>query len=223
MLLSPDRVETILADFRQWLLALPDDADPSPLPEPDPIAPLIAEFTALRHDVRLQTKATRSAVEQLQPNTEDDDAAPDKSWLNTLLGLADALELGRRQSQATQKLIDEKLTSLDNPPPVHRTWFKRSKPGEPALTPELIATIRRQVAGLADGYAMSQRRIDQLLSDNELSRIDCVGQPFDPEQMEAIGMVADDEYPSGTVVEELRPGYFWREQVVRYAQVRVAR
>lgn len=222
--MSPDRVETILADFRDWLLELPEDATPSPLVEPDPIAPMIAEFTALRHDVRLQTKATRQAVELLQGNEEADNDEPlNKAWLNALLGLADALALGHRQSQSTQKLIDEKLASFSKPAPTRQGWFSRSQPIPAAIAPETITTIRQQVAGLADGYAMSQRRVEQLLSDNELSLIECVGEPFDPEQMEAIGMVESDIYPSGTVVDEVRAGYNWRDKVIRYAQVRVAR
>ena len=215
--MSPDRVETILADFRQWLLALNDDATPSAMTEPDSIAPVIAEFTALRQDVRLQTKATRQAIELLQ--ADDEELPPDKTMLNTIMGLADALGLGFRQSQATQKLIDEKLVNVLQTTTTKQGWFSRPKP---TLMPETITTIRQQVAGLADGYAMSQRRVEQLLIDNELTRIDCVGEMFDPERMEAISMAQSDD-ESGTVVDELRSGYLWRDKVIRYAQVRVAR
>jgi len=53
--------------------------------------------------------------------------------------------------------------------------------------------------------------------------LDVVGQPFDPQQHVAIGVVpANEEHPAGTVVEELRRGYLVGERVLRHAEVLVA-
>jgi molecular chaperone GrpE len=50
-----------------------------------------------------------------------------------------------------------------------------------------------------------------------------VGQPFDPETMEAVEAIADASREPGTVVDEVRRGYRWRGRVFRFAQVRVAK
>ncbi|HKB01808.1 MAG TPA: hypothetical protein VKD90_06290, partial [Gemmataceae bacterium] len=53
----------MLADFRAWLgelAALPASAE---APAID-LHTLVAQFTALRHEVNLQTRAARSALEQ---------------------------------------------------------------------------------------------------------------------------------------------------------------
>src|SRR5260370_481473 len=58
--------ERLLADFRAWLheapAALTEDAG---LPEPElDLSALLAPFVALRHEVNLQTKASRAQLEQ---------------------------------------------------------------------------------------------------------------------------------------------------------------
>jgi len=48
------------------------------------------------------------------------------------------------------------------------------------------------------------------------------GQPFDPNYHEAMLREATDEYPEGTVIEELIRGYLLEDQVLRHAMVKVA-
>jgi molecular chaperone GrpE len=73
------------------------------------------------------------------------------------------------------------------------------------------------------GYRMSLQRLDRALRDVGLEPIPCVGEPFDPEQMEVVAAVADSGRPAGEVIEEVRRGYRWRGRVFRYAQVSVAK
>ena len=70
---------------------------------------------------------------------------------------------------------------------------------------------------------MSERRVERLMREVGLEPVETVGQPFDPETMEAVEAVAGGEHPPGTVVEELRRGYLWDGRVFRFAQVRVAK
>lgn len=56
-----------------------------------------------------------------------------------------------------------------------------------------------------------------------LSRMDVLGQPFDPEWMRAVESVEADGVPPGAVAEEVRPGYVLGDTVLRPADVRVAR
>ena len=47
-------------------------------------------------------------------------------------------------------------------------------------------------------------------------------QPFDPNLHEAVMREPTDEYPEGTVLEELVRGYFLGDRVLRHAMVKVA-
>lgn len=48
------------------------------------------------------------------------------------------------------------------------------------------------------------------------------GKEFDPNLHDAVMREATNEYPEGTVIEELMPGYFLGERVLRHAMVKVA-
>src|SRR5882724_11519094 len=56
-------VETILDDFRAWLAEAKDADVPTTVPTLD-VATVLQHFTALRQEVNLQTKSSRSALEQ---------------------------------------------------------------------------------------------------------------------------------------------------------------
>jgi molecular chaperone GrpE len=64
--LTPEAIDAVLAEFRGWLSAIaqaPAVAAP-PENEPPDLHTLLAQFTALRHEVNLQTRATRTQQEQ---------------------------------------------------------------------------------------------------------------------------------------------------------------
>jgi molecular chaperone GrpE len=48
------------------------------------------------------------------------------------------------------------------------------------------------------------------------------GKEFDPNLHEAVMRQATDEFPEGTVIEELQRGYMLGERVLRHALVKVA-
>lgn len=49
-----------------------------------------------------------------------------------------------------------------------------------------------------------------------------VGTPFDHDRHEAVAVAENQEVAPGTVVDELRRGYLWKDELLRPAQVRVA-
>jgi molecular chaperone GrpE len=117
-------VESILADFRAWLVEAHDADVPTPVPVLD-VATVLQHFSALRQEVNLQTKSSRSALEQngqalallqqslaaleRQPNEKDEALRP---LLKTLLDAHDALSLAERE---VQRLLDNPPKA---PPPV---------------------------------------------------------------------------------------------------------
>lgn len=212
----------MLADFRRWLEALANGGrvEPGRSPEPVDLFTLVAQFTALRHEVNLQTKATRAAVEQnaetvkqLAAATAPTDVAEvQRPLVRAMVDIADALTIGLRQ-------VAQAVAGLEAAP----------EPPRPGFLARLFAPtvaeappVRPRLEGIADGYALSLRRVERALVAAGLEAVDCAGRPFDPELMEVVEAVAADA-PTGTVIEEVRRGYRWNGTLFRYAQVKVVR
>ncbi|MBX9584028.1 MAG: nucleotide exchange factor GrpE [Gemmataceae bacterium] len=203
---------------------------------------LVGQFTALRHEVNLQTKAARAATEQAAeavkllagPAAEPDDGM--RSVAKAVIDIADVLALSLRQAErlrdAAADLLDEVTAGpgADPPEPPKPGWFARLFGRRPDPPPDdeppadpAADKLRQLVAAAADGYALSLRRVERLLPTLDLEVRPCSGEPFDPDWMEAVEVAGDTGEPAGTVVEEVRPGYLWRGQPFRPAQVKVAR
>ena len=74
----------------------------------------------------------------------------------------------------------------------------------------------------AQGVQALHRSFLTVLERHGVTAFDSVGEKFDPRFHEAIATVATDEVESGTIVDELRRGYGWGDEVLRPALVRVA-
>jgi molecular chaperone GrpE len=212
----------VLADFRRWLEEVAT-SEPEALAtgraavahasgsDVVDLATVVGAFTALRHEVNLQTKATRAQSEQFaqalealrQPAQPNDDAA--------IRPLVKALTEAYGTLTRTTTEIDRLRQTTAESPSFWDRLFRRA------------STVPARLAAAVTGLQMSERRIEQLMRDVGLEPVEVVGKPFDPETMEAVEAIASGEHLSGTVVEELRRGYRWRGRVFRFAQVRVAK
>ncbi|HEX5272983.1 MAG TPA: nucleotide exchange factor GrpE [Gemmataceae bacterium] len=243
--MTPQRVEEVLADFRAWLLGA---AEPAPTP-PDADAvdlhTLLAQFTALRHEVHLQTRAARAQQEQgaealrqlgeavaaLQQSQFashlGDEQGRDETLrplLKVLVDVYDNLALAEREVRRAEENVVPQPESPPAPRAPSSFWARLFGPAPPAAPQAPPADRSRQVlASILTGYTMSLQRVERALRQQGLEPIPAVGQPFDPEKMEVLEVVSDSGRPPGEVVGEVRRGYLWRGRVFRFAQVRVAK
>jgi molecular chaperone GrpE len=131
-----------------------------------------------------------------------------------LRAIADFQNFRRRTQQemtqfrqlAAEGLISALLPVMDN---FERTvqHLEAGADAETMLT--AIRAVEKQFRGVLQGQ--------------NLKRIPSVGEPFDPELHEAVGIAKSEEHPDETVVEEFEPGYRLGDRVIRPAKVRVAR
>jgi molecular chaperone GrpE len=74
----------------------------------------------------------------------------------------------------------------------------------------------------SDGIELIYRKLQTILENEGLKRIDAEGQPFDPNFHEAISQEPADGVESGHVIGVVQNGYMLGERVIRPALVRVA-
>ncbi len=142
----------MLGDFRAWLqeaAARGQDVEPEPSSAEDiDLHTLLAQFTALRHEVNLQTRAVRAQQEQnaqtletlqhaleeladqeaVEPPSSSEDHL--RSQLKTLVELYDALALGQREIQRARETLLPTLERL-------ATAGEETPPEAAAYVPEM--------------------------------------------------------------------------------------
>jgi molecular chaperone GrpE len=254
---TPDQIEAVLADFRAWLLEAAPSAETVTNAEPVDLYTLVAQFTALRQEVNLQTRAVRQQQEQNAETLRQLEAAVNRPamgtssdeqvrpLLNALIDVADtqqraAAEMSRA-AEAMKKVLDTNTKQSEQPRPKFRRrsiiaralGYGRQERFEERLIERMVEKstrrrpeleqLYRQTEAAAVGLAIGVERIERAMTKLGLQPIGAVGQPFDPELMEAVEVAVDSGLPAGEVVDELRRGYRWNGRVFRFAQVRVAK
>ena len=75
---------------------------------------------------------------------------------------------------------------------------------------------------LVKGVPIIQQKLIALLETYGVRSFVSVGAPFTPDLHEAVSVTESDDVKPGTVTEVLRKGYFWKDELLRPAQVQVA-
>ena len=74
-----------------------------------------------------------------------------------------------------------------------------------------------------EGLRRVLEQMEAVLDRYGIERVGTIGEPFDPERHEAVGVVDTDEHADRSVIEVARSGYAAGDRVLRPAQVIVAR
>ncbi|MDQ0190487.1 nucleotide exchange factor GrpE [Alicyclobacillus cycloheptanicus] len=149
-------------------------------------------------------------AEEGQPDPRDAEIDSLKQQLLRLQADFDNFRRRTRQEReelqlfATRKLLGELLPIADN--------FDRALS---AFTPEAdLETVRA-------GVEMVQRQLLNLLQSYDVTQMETVGQPFDPNVHEAVMQEPAGDREAGIVVEEFQKGYRIGDRVLRPAMVKV--
>ena len=116
--------------------------------------------------------------------------------------IADLLELRDRLDAALQQPVA----------PPQRSWLDRWR--QPP---------RAQPEPWREGIGIMARRLDRILSDRRVSRLELIGRLFDPRTARAVGTRQDERFGPGIIVEEVRAGYLWDDDLLRTAEVIVSK
>ncbi|MEX0938991.1 MAG: nucleotide exchange factor GrpE [Pirellulales bacterium] len=75
---------------------------------------------------------------------------------------------------------------------------------------------------LLEGFKLVAQQIQAVLAQYHCTKIEALGEPFDPNVHEAIGQQPSEEHPPGTVMMVVQDGYRLHDRVVRPARVMIA-
>lgn len=76
---------------------------------------------------------------------------------------------------------------------------------------------------ILEGIKIVYRQFQEVLAKEGVKPIPAVGEPFNPEKHEAVMQVENSKAKEGTIVEELRKGYYLHDKVLRPSMVKVAK
>jgi molecular chaperone GrpE len=214
-----DSIKQALLDrFSAYLDTLPDEAEETG--ETEETADLYAvfvELAALRSEMRTESRLVKDALDQFRGVFATLQTSHDT--LQRELDRARADTAGQAQSSLRPLLLDvidlrdRLVAALGFAASVRpRHWYAR------LLQPEESAG-----AGWQEGLRMTLRRLDQVLLDRRVVPVQLLGKPFDPRLARVIGTAANRSVAAGTVLEEVRSGFLWDDQVLRTAEVIVSK
>ena len=160
------------------------------------IESLQQEIESLKQQLEIQKEQVKSAQNQFMRLNADFDNFRRRT----------SKEKEELESQFKKKIINEILPAVDN--------FERARSQiKPANDGEMI--IHKSYQGVYKTLVEGLKKVG-------VSAMRPENQPFDPNFHEAMLREATNEYPEGTVIEQLVRGYMVDDQVLRYAMVKVA-
>ncbi len=210
-----DSIKQALIDrFRGYLDMVEDGEEPPDDPgETADLFSVLVEMAALRSEVRTESRLVKEALEQFRGVFDTLQAS--QATLQRELDRARTETRDQAQSALRPLLLDvidlrdRLVAALTLSAAARPRWRDR--------------LWRRGVAAWQEGLRMTLRRLDQILLDRRVVATQLAGLPFDPRLARAIGTAADSAVAEGTVIEEVRAGFLWDDQVLRTAEVIVSK
>jgi molecular chaperone GrpE len=198
---------------------------------------MVAEWIALRHEVKQQGKLLQSSQSMLQ-QALDTLQTKQTQWqqqqeLHQQTGVAladqkllwrDLLTVMDSLDQACahwQQQLETQVASLQTPAqsgsqPFWQRWVQQLAQAQTGNT------VSAPASSLQDVLVSNQQGVEDILRQRQVVPMVALGQVFNPQIIYAVGRQETSLAPENTVIQEVVRGYRWGEQILREAQVIVA-
>jgi molecular chaperone GrpE len=133
-----------------------------------------------------------------------------RGLLTVVIDIRDRLIIGLRSASESRRKLDEYR---------HSSWLDRIFIKKRAGINHMLEIV----SSLKKGYRIGLDRLDETLQQLGVYEIECEGQPFDPRVMNVVDIEETVDVPDGMILEVYRTGYTIDNEVLRSAQVKVAR
>ena len=203
------------------LSAYLDSAADRPEPLDDPggatdLYSLFVEMAGLRSEVRTESRLVKEALDQFRGVF--DLLRTSQATLQQELDRVRA-ETRAQAHAALRPLLLDVIDLRDR----LLAALKLVATGRPHWSDRLLRRNTPGGAAWQEGLRMTVRRLDQVLLDRGVVATHLVGQPFDPRRARVVATAPDLSVAEGTVIEEVRTGFLWDDQVLRTAEVIVSK
>jgi molecular chaperone GrpE len=204
--------------FESWLEGiehLPETQEQRDAPD---LYSLYEELTALRNETRQGNRKSADVFSRLGESLGrfEDEIRRLREQLSRSEAAQDSkAALSRSYSLALVELVDRMHrlgAALERPPRPGRFGFL-----------SLNGPWRKAWANWQQGFSILVTHFEQSVEQAGIQRMNTVGETFDPVTMLAVATIAPDGRPPNVVVEEVAPGYRWRDEVLRPAEVKITK
>ena len=209
--------QALLSRFSAYLDSAADQPEPPDDPgEATDLYSLFVEMAGLRSEVRTESRLVKEALDQFRGVF--DLLRTSQATLQQELDRARA-ETRAQAHAALRPLLLDVIDLRDR----LLAALKLVATGRPHWSDRLLRRNAPGGAAWQEGLRMTVRRLDQVLLDRGVVATHLVGQPFDPRRARVIATAPDASVAEGTVIEEVRTGFLWEDQVLRTAEVIVSK
>ncbi len=203
----------LLEDFQKYL---EQDIEPLAHPQQPDLHSLLSEITGLKAEVKVESRQFKNTLDTLSSALET--VQEDNKALSTEL----AAYSERQAQQQTETMRGMLLEMVD--------IYDRLNTGVDVLQKHrpvkaLFKQSRKKdvqfIKSFREGQLMTIKRFDKLLQSHQVRAIECVGKLLDPLTMSAVETGEDSKLNNGIVLQELRKGFLYKNQILRLAEVKV--
>ena len=204
----------LLEDFQKYLQQ--SQSEPFITTQQPDLNTLLSELTALKTEVKAESRQFKNTLDTLSSALDavknDNKALIAELAINNEQLAQQQTEIKRTMLLEMVELYDRLSTGtdvLENYQPVNRL-FKNS-------TEKDIKFIKH----FKEGQLMTLKRFNKFLQNHQVRVIECVGKLLDPVTMSAVETGENSKLDNGIVLEELRKGFLYQNQILRLAEVKV--
>ncbi len=207
--------DELTRQFRTCLEQLPEDCGAAIEAEgPIDLYSLFSELTALKNEVRIESRQVKSALDEFKAVFTTLQDAQEQMSAELVQGRKDRLEVSRA---ILRPLLRELLDLHDR----IATGLKTTQTHRPSLLFRCSRRDTRLLESLREGQQISLRRLDALLASYQVRPVEVVGEKFDPNCMHAAATEHRPDLADALVTTELRRGFTWHEELLRIPEVKI--
>ena len=170
------------------------------------------------------TSELKASEENIAKNEEFVEPTAEEKLKEThdklLRALADSENQRRRSERETKEAFEyggfnfakETLSLLDNLQRAHQS-----------IKNDESLRDNKDLNKFLENIQIIEKDLITIFEKNNIKKIDCLKQKFDPNNHQAMLEMVDESVEAGTVLQEIQPGYFFKDRLLRPSFVAVAK
>ncbi len=204
--------------FEEWLERIETQPEPDEAPDSPDLYSFYQELAALRNESRKGNRKSAELFSQFGVSL-----GGFEEEMKRLRGQLTRLETTQPGAQDLPRSHCLALVEmLDRLHRLRRAIERMPSPARFAFLPP-SAAWQEAWKSLRQGFDILVTHLETLTAQAGLQPVPTAGLAFDPTSMVAVDAVAMSGRPANVVLEEISPGYRWRDEVLRPAEVRISK